>query len=289
MGRKRLEKPGQKFGKWTLIKPSNDSRKWVCECECGTIKEVRADSLKAGATLSCGCDTKRLQREAKIRQGSKYDLTGMKFGEWEALSYAGDSQWLCRCKCGKEQKIQTGSLRFGCTKMCKACAEEYIRQHPPMETHGDSHSKLYSVFYAMHDRCEKPTVPHFDRYGGRGITVCEEWSGEDGYVNFSKWSKANGYKEGLQIDRRDNDKGYSPENCRWVSRIENMNNTSANRRIEIDGESKTVAEWARHFNIPIHRFYGRYVIGGWSLEDTLNIPVNGARKHGNNNQSIKPR
>lgn len=273
MGRPLLEKPGDRFGKWTLIEHMYKTKKWLCRCDCGTVREVRADVLKAGASLSCGCDTKRLQSEAKIKQGSKYDLTGQRFGKWIVIKYAGHSKWLCRCDCGTEQEVQTGGLRFGSTRMCGKCAVEVFRKECRATTHGESDTKLYGVYYGMHHRCENKKAKYYKRYGGRGITVCEEWSGENGYIHFRDWANKNGYEEGKEIDRINNDGGYAPNNCRWVTRIENTNNTSANRFIEIDGETKSIAEWARYFNVPYSLFRGRYVLGNWTLEATLNTPV----------------
>jgi len=78
-------------------------------------------------------------------------------------------------------------------------------------------SPLYSTYLSMHTRCENSHHKHYSTYGGRGITVCHEWSGKDGFYNFSKWSINNGWAYGLSLDRRDNDNGYSPDNCRWVT------------------------------------------------------------------------
>lgn len=272
MGRPRLEKVGQRFGKWTLIEPLYKTRKWRCRCDCGTIKDVRTDALKAGATLSCGCDTKRLQRKAKIEQGSKHRLEGQRFGRWTVIKYVGDSKWLCECSCGCKKKIQTGELRFGATQMCKSCAIEEQRKNP-RKTHGESDTKLYSVFYAMHGRCEYEKDAGYKWYGARGIKVCEAWSGENGYISFAKWAKENGYEEGLEIDRIDTNGDYEPDNCRWATRTENMNNVRSNHRVTINGETKTIAEWARYYNVPYSIFRGRYVLYGWTLESTLNIPL----------------
>ena len=272
MGRPRLEKPGDKFGEWTLLRPSSDKRKWVCQCSCGTIKEVRTDTLKNGGSRCCGCKTKAYQSQSKLKQGSKHDLAGMKFGDWTVLEYAGNSHWLCKCTCGAVHRVQTGRLRFGATNRCAKCNAGLITSERAT-THGESNTKLYGVFLGMHDRCERPSNRNYNRYGGRGICVCKEWSEKDGYIHFSKWSKANGYKEGLTIDRINNDGNYSPENCRWVTPRENANNTSTNRWVEIDGEKKTVAQWARYFNLPVHIFYSRYIKHKWSLEETLKIPV----------------
>ena len=270
MGRPLSLRVGDRFGKWTLIEHPHKTRKWICRCDCGTVREVRADALKAGQTLSCGCDTKRLQSEAKIKQGVRHNLRGKRFGKWTVIEYAGHSKWLCRCDCGAEKEIKTGELRFGSTHMCRKCTAKEQRK---ITTHGESNTKLYHVYYGMHQRCENKNAQYYNRYGGRGIKVCEEWSGENGYINFRNWAFESGYAEGKTIDRINNDGGYEPQNCRWVGTIENANNTSTNRYIEINGETKSIAEWARHYNVPYHLFRGRYVLSNWTLEATLNTPV----------------
>lgn len=267
MGRPRLNNAGDRYGKWTLIEPVYKGRKWKCKCDCGTIREVRTDVLRSNKSLSCGCDTKRIQRESKIKQGTKYSLEGKRFGRWTVIRYAGRSKWLCRCDCGTERNIQTGQLTNGYATMCKKCS---AKENSGVRTHGLSGTKLYRVYFAMHSRCESPEKPEYKRYGGRGITVCDEWSGENGFEHFAEWSINNGYGIKKEIDREDNDKGYSPNNCRWVTRQTNMNNTSTNRFVEINGKTQTVAEWAREYGIPYSLFYTRLIKLGWSIEETIN-------------------
>lgn len=127
----------------------------------------------------------------------------------------------CQCTiCGNEYDILVCNLSRAKNFMCKSCNNRIT-----WTTHGLSNSPLYAVLKDMHARCENPNHHKYENYGGRGITVCSEWGDNvDGIKTFVAWSELNGYKDGLQIDRFDNDKGYCPENCRWVTpSINNFN------------------------------------------------------------------
>lgn len=109
--------------------------------------------------------------------------------------------------------------------------------------HGCAHKRIYSVYYNMIDRCHNPNYYNYHNYGARGITVCKEW--RENKKAFFEWAFANGYEIGLSLDRIDNDKGYSPENCRWATLTVQGNNKRTNRKITINGETHTISEWAR--------------------------------------------
>ena len=104
----------------------------------------------------------------------------------------------------------------------------------------------------MLQRCRDPNNKLYHRYGGRGIVVCDEWKS---FENFNRWAMDSGYMAGLTIDRINNNKGYYPENCRWVDRITQGNNTSKNRRVSYHGMNKTVAEWARLLEMDYNILY----------------------------------
>lgn len=118
-------------------------------------------------------------------------------------------------------------------------------------------NRLYNVWKGMVLRCEDDSRRHYDRYGGRGISVCDEWHD---FTNFVKWSYANGYKDDLSIDRIDNDGNYCPENCRWIPRRQQSLNTSQNVRIRIGDKEQTAVEWANETGI------SRYTIYYWARE-----------------------
>lgn len=107
-------------------------------------------------------------------------------------------------------------------------------------------TRLYMIWSGMRQRCSNPHTEHYNRYGGRGIKVCPEW--ED-FSAFEDWAYSHGYREYLSIDRIDNNGPYSPENCRWVTQIEQHQNTSKTVLLTIGGETKSIAAWARESGI----------------------------------------
>ena len=142
---------------------------------------------------------------------------------------------------------------------------------PGKPIHGFSGTPLYNVWQGIVARCCRPSHPQYKRYGGRGIQICKLWRHNP--AAFCKWAIAHGYKKGLQIDRVNNDKGYFPDNCRFVTAAVNLCNTSRNRRLYLNGVSKTVAEWARELGISYSCLRNR-MAHGWGDEAVLTTPVN---------------
>lgn len=123
------------------------------------------------------------------------------------------------------------------------------------QTHGlyKEHKDLFNVYGTMKNRCLNPKRDNFERYGGRGISICDEWL--NNAESFVRWALTNGYEKGLQLDRIDNDGDYCPENCRWVTPKENCRNTRKNKRLTLLGQTKTVAEWCEVINISPYTIY----------------------------------
>lgn len=134
----------------------------------------------------------------------------------------------------------------------------------------ETKQKLCIVLCDIRRRCLNPDYKYFYLYGERGISVCEEWLGKDGQKNFREWAVNNGYEKGLTIDRIDNNKGYSPDNCRWVTAKEQSYNRRSNKLITIHGKTQTVTEWAKETGIPIGTLQNRLRYG-WE-EDRLLEP-----------------
>lgn len=144
----------------------------------------------------------------------------------------------------------------------------FLEKKETCKTHGMRWSRLYNIWTQMHQRCTNPNLEHFDRYGGRGITVCDEWSK---FEAFKEWSMSNGYKDDLSIDRIDVNGNYEPINCRWSTETEQQRNKRTNRFIKINGESKTVAEWAEISGMPYKRLQRRIDTG--CEEENLLSPI----------------
>lgn len=136
--------------------------------------------------------------------------------------------------------------------------------------HGLSRHQLYGVWSTMKARCANTKNKKYPRYGGRGITVCEEWQT---FEPFYEWAMANGYRNNLTIDRIDNDGDYCPENCRWVTLQKQANNTSKTIKIEFNGETKTLSEWAEIIGVDRVCLWKRIYLRNWPIAKALTTPL----------------
>ena len=158
------------------------------------------------------------------------DLTGKVFGRLTVLGPAPRPEnsknqykyWKCRCTCGKEKVVDGGSLRSGNTKSCGCLLKEQARESKTK--HGMKGTRLYNIYKGMKQRCYNPNNKDYKDYGARGVKVCDEWNGENGFINFSKWAMTHGYSDDLTIDRINVDRGYFPDNCRWADYFTQANN-----------------------------------------------------------------
>lgn len=155
------------------------------------------------------------------------DLTGQRFGRLTVVDRCGctsdgHSAWLCKCDCGKTSVVNGRYLTHGNTTSCGCFHKEMLSKRST--THRKVHTRLYSIWTNMISRCTNEKVPCYHCYGGRGITVCDEWKND--FMTFYEWAMANGYADNLTIDRADNDGNYEPSNCRWIT----MKEQSQNRR-----------------------------------------------------------
>ena len=152
----------------------------------------------------------------------KLNLTGKTFGKLLVISEDHSDgkhlYWKCQCSCGKETIVSGDSLKQGFTKSCGCLNAELAAQR--ITTHGKYKERLYSIWLNMKHRCFNSNAINFRSYGGRGITVCDEWKND--FQVFYDWAMSNGYSDNLTIDRIDNDGNYEPTNCQWITLSENI-------------------------------------------------------------------
>lgn len=203
------------------------------------------------------------------------DLTGKRFNKLVVLERVengkGDkSRWRCLCDCGNETIVSGNNLKAGGVKSC-GCL-----RHAKHNTHHLSNTRLYRIWDAMKNRCYLKTHSAYLYYGGRGITVCDAW--KDNFEAFYGWAINNGYSEDLTIDRIDNDSGYSPENCKWSTREEQVNNRKSCVLITYNGETKNLMQWCKLLNLPYKLIHQRMYLKNISFEEAISIPIKSRKK-----------
>lgn len=187
-----------------------------------------------------------------------YDLIGKQFGYLTVLrkdencTRTRNPNWLCYCKCGNTKSISRHALVSGNTTSC-GC--KHYESHNA--THGMSKTRMHRIWEKMRGRCRKSYGKDIKVYQARNITVCEEWDKD--FMSFYNWSMANGYKENLTIDRIDNDKGYCPENCRWITNAEQQLNKRNTVKVIYNGEEIPLVELCRRLNFKYKLAHARYI------------------------------
>lgn len=182
---------------------------------------------------------------------------------------------LYRCSCGNTTETRIDSVESG-----KAISCGCYRKTKGVK-HGFTSNPLYKVWYGMKDRCYNPKRKAYKDYGGRGITICDEWLND--LLAFIKWCEENGWEKGLEIDRENNDLGYEPSNCRFVTSKKNCNNRRNNILVYYMGKNQTVKAWAEELNLNYHLILSR-INKGFSPEDAFKPP---SRLRGINKREIE--
>lgn len=195
------------------------------------------------------------------------DLTGMKFGRYTVISRNGSdsngsAMWKCKCDCGNIRTVRGYILKKGQATSCGCVRNTHI---------SISNKRLYGIWSNIKQRCTNSKSESYKDYGGRGISICEEWKNSS--KKFVEWSLKNGYRDDLTIDRIDVNGNYEPSNCRWITNKEQQYNKRCNHRIYYNGEIKTVAEWSEKLGINSTTIITRLNRYGWSVERTLGEKV----------------
>lgn len=260
---------GKQFGSLKVIELSeikNHKSYWRCKCSCGKIVEIRSQSLVEGRSKTCGCSYRP-------------NLIGQKFGKLTVLKFIGNDKynnriWECICECGNITKVNSCSLRSNNTKSC-GCLIKEVSSKIGLNNKKDfimSQTKIYRIWDGICQRCLNPKTIKYKNYGGRGIKICDEWL-NDSQV-FYDWAINNGYKEGLSIERVDNNGNYEPNNCKWATVKEQNNNTRHNVLIAFEGKVQNIEQWAYEKGINHKTLWARVRKYGWSVEKALTKSVN---------------
>jgi len=191
----------------------------------------------------------------------KNDLIGRRFGRLVVVGIddrgVKRTYYFCQCDCGNTKSVRSDGLLSGAVQSCGCMKREQDRTNlTANHKHKMSHTRPYEIWQCMKKRCYNPHDARYDRYGGRGITVCDEWRND--FKAFYKWALENGYADNLTIDRIDNDKGYSPDNCRWADAETQCRNRASNINITIGNATKTLTEWCEIFELDYATIHARY-------------------------------
>lgn len=197
------------------------------------------------------------------------DITGQKWNYLTALKFLrrdkhSNQIWLWKCDCGNEKEISLYNVINSRGRVIKSCGcfknskKLLIRK------------RLYKIWLNMKQRCYDKNTINYKYYGDRGITIYEEWlNKENGFINFYNWATQNGYKEGLSIDRINNDGNYEPDNCKWSSIQEQQQHKRTTNYLTYHGKTQNLMQWSKELNIPYSSLLYRYK-QKFSIEQILN-------------------
>lgn len=287
-GRPRADLMGQVFGRLTVVGRAPDRLRsdgrargasWHCRCECGSDSVVETYDLTSGHSTSCGCEGR----------GKFEDLTGRVFGRLTVTGPAPTKvypngrkvlYWDCLCECGGVTRVPSVSLTRERTKSCGCLASELARERTTgsahhLFKHGKSRLPEHNSWAQARMRCSETGAHSHKDYFGRGITMCQRWQD-----SFEAFIEDMGPKppDGT-LDRIDNNGNYEPGNCRWITQKEQCRNKRNNVRLEIDGVTKTLAEWAEISPVTdgaIRRRLAR----GWTPREAVYLPPRWDRELG---------
>jgi len=200
-------------------------------------------------------------------------MVGKSFGEWLVLSKSERSLYfVCECSCGAIKDVYKSSLKKGVSRSCGCKMRQHAGKH---SWNNDNERRLSSVLSYMIQRCNNPKTQNYHRYGGRGISVCSEWI--ENRQSFVEWAIRNGWHQGLEVDRINNDGNYCPDNCRCVTHMENCKNKKNIQTATMGGVTKTIRDWERDRGMPKGIISYR-LKAGWNTAEAINVPTSASHK-----------
>lgn len=267
---------GKILRNWKII-TGEVGKGWLCECtECGRQVWKSAREMVKGTEPKCVC---------QMGYG-KYD----NFDEWNGKKFGyltivepydkKTKSFICECDCGNRISVRPKDLLRGMYTSCGKCFWHGVNSRKMM---GMSKTREYSIWKGMVDRCYNPENQAYMHYGGRGITVCDEWKND--FFAFNFWAHKNGYRDDLTIDRIDVNGNYEPSNCRWATYKEQAANKRPmeewpsygcrkkhGEQWTIDGRTMYISEWAEEYNISIPLLRYRVKTNGMTPKEALETP-----------------
>lgn len=256
-----IDLTGQRFGKLTVIRQSKSYAlgvtMWLCQCDCGNTKSIRAQAIRNGSSQSCGCRISVLK-----------DLTGQRFGKLVVLHRSVNlppkiTMWLCQCDCGTVKPIRSATLMQGTSKTC-GCSKHEAKTF----THRMTETATYRSWCHLKERCDNPKCKAYPRYGGRGITYDSRWYSFENFLSDMGEKPPGRYS----IDRIDNNGNYTKDNCRWATDDQQANNNDHPRLITYVGITQSITRWARQIGMSRLTLTDR-LKRGWSVEKAITAPI----------------
>lgn len=270
------------YGMLTAIHPTTNGKvghaRWEFRCSCGNLKVARSCHVLEGRTVACGClRVQRVKESNAARTGVK---PGDRFGRLVAVSFTSvrkkHAVWSWLCDCGKRVDVSAQKAKSGHTQSCGCYSRESARNRLFTHGFGNKATKEYRAWSGLKQRCLNPRNTSFPDYGARGITVCDRWLGSEGFANFLA-DMGPAPSPDHSVDRLENSRGYSPDNCAWRTRVEQMNNRRGNVNLTHNGETLSITAWAKRVGLKRATLSARLRIG-WSVHDALTVQIKTLRQ-----------
>lgn len=261
---------GMTFGDYEIVSLENtdDKPKYTLRCKvCGAEKIVAANNFSQVKRFDCR------KHYMKYLPPIKYDESyiGRKKNFLTVIGITRlpnrKRAFICECDCGNTTTIEPTMWEKEIVKSCGCFRESMLLEHT------EELDRLRRIYSGMIQRCYNRNNYTFEHYGGRGITVCDEWMGEYGFKNFYEWSLENGYEPTLTIDRIDVNGNYEPNNCRWADAKTQANNKRNNINITYNGKSQTLAQWSKELEINFYTLYARIEKRNWNIERAFTTKI----------------
>ena len=209
-------------------------------------------------------------KRVEVKKGERYGrLTIIREVEPAGSSHKRVRRFLCRCDCGNEIICRLPNLKSGTTKSC-GCYRKFVSSNR-RDCHHLQNTRIYRIWCGMKRRCYNKHNEHFDRYGGRGIIVCDEWKTD--FMNFYDWAMSNGYDDKLSIDRINNEGNYEPSNCRWANQKQQIVNSTAAIKCSLGGNIVSLSDIADILGVSFKRI--RRIVymlnNGYDMNEILSL------------------